>query len=67
MADVSPPAALDRIERAIARIEAAVSNRDRANAALARRHDVLRTRVQGALDELDAIIAAGEAGAEDAD
>ena len=60
MADVSPPAALDRIERAIARIEAAVSNRDRANDALARRHDALRTRVRGALDALDAIIAANE-------
>ncbi|MDO7842472.1 hypothetical protein [Sphingomonas immobilis] len=67
MADVSPPAALDRIERAIARIEAAVSNRDRANDTLARRHDALRARVKGALDELDAIIAAGDASGEDAD
>jgi hypothetical protein len=69
MADVSPPAALDRIDRAIARIEAAVSSRDRANDTLAHRHDVLRARVKGALDELDAIIAANEnhAGEDDAD
>ncbi len=57
MADETPPDALDRIDRAIVRIEQAVAQRDRASAALTRRHDALRARMTEAVDALDDLIA----------
>lgn len=57
MADETTPAAIERIERAIARIETAVSDRERANAALAERHEALRLRIEDAIRDLDAVIA----------
>lgn len=47
----------DRIERALARIEAAAAERAYATERLARRHAVLRDRVQDALAALDQLIA----------
>ncbi len=47
----------DRIERALARIEAAAAERAYATERLARRHAVLRDRVQDALAALDHLIA----------
>ena len=57
MADETPPAAIDRIDRAIARIEQAVADRDRASAVLTRRHDALRARMTEAVAALDDLIA----------
>jgi len=51
--------ALDRIDQAIARIEAAVAARVRADAATARRHDALRSRVAQAIATLDTLIDQG--------
>ena len=51
--------ALDRIDHAIARIEAAVTTRARADAAAARRHEALRSRVSQAIAALDTLIAQG--------
>ena len=62
MADETPPPALDRIDRAIARIEAAVAERDRAAKTAARRHALLRARIEQAVATLDDVIARGEAG-----
>lgn len=62
MADETPPPALDRIDRAIARIEAAVAERDRVAEAAVRRHAVLRARIEQAVSTLDDVIARGEAG-----
>ena len=63
MADETPPPALDRIDRAIARIEAAVAERDRAAETAARRHALLRDRIEQAVATLDDVIARGEGGA----
>jgi hypothetical protein len=51
--------ALDRIDRAIARIEVAVTARVRADAATARRHEALRSRVSQAIATLDTLIDQG--------
>lgn len=62
MADETPPPALDRIDRAIARIEAAVAARDRATEAAVRRHAILRARIEQAVATLDDVIARGDGG-----
>jgi hypothetical protein len=49
--------ALERIDRAIARIEAAVRTRDAAGAALGKRHEILRSRMAEAVVALDAVLA----------
>ncbi len=51
--------ALDRIDRAIARIETAVSARVRADVAASRRHEALRSRVSQAIAALDTLIDQG--------
>ena len=55
-----------RIERALARIEAAAGRRESAGAAhaaeLREAHQALRGRVQGAIAELDGLLASGESG-----
>ena len=56
MAASPVPAALDRIERALARIEAAAAARDTARLALQRRHETLRTRMGEAIAAIDALI-----------
>ena len=48
--------ALDRIDRAIARIEAAVAARAQHDDAINARHDALRGRVTQAIAALDALI-----------
>ncbi|WP_213980051.1 hypothetical protein [Sphingomonas sp. dw_22] len=50
--------AADRIEQALARIEAAATARAYANARLARRHALLRERMEEAVAAIDALIAA---------
>lgn len=55
MAEAAPPA-LDRIERALARIEAAAAKRAFDADMLRRRHATLRERVQEAVEALDALI-----------
>ncbi|QNQ11584.1 hypothetical protein [Sphingomonas alpina] len=56
MAD-APSSATDRIEVAIARIEAAMAARARATEVLAIRHEALRSRMIEAIAALDDIIA----------
>ena len=56
MADASPPTALDRIDRALARIEAAAAQRDTSRARLIERHETLRRRMAEAIAALDAVI-----------
>lgn len=48
--------ALDRIERALARIEAAAARRAFDADALRRRHSALRGKVEDAIDALDSLI-----------
>ncbi|SOB87779.1 hypothetical protein SAMN06297144_2916 [Sphingomonas guangdongensis] len=61
MTDAPPTDALDRIDSALARIEAAASRyRDLLSASEAR-NDALRTRVAEAIATLDALILAEEA------
>jgi hypothetical protein len=55
MAEAVPPA-LDRIERALARIEAAARKRAFDADALRRRHTALRTKVEAAIESLDSLI-----------
>ena len=55
MAEAAPPA-LDRIERALARIEAAAARRAFDADALTRRHTALREKVEGAIAALDSLI-----------
>ncbi len=62
MADQDEPTALDRIDGAIARIEAAVAARTRAANALARRHAALKSRMAEAVAALDDVIARGSVG-----
>lgn len=56
MAEQPQPAALDRIERALARIVAASDAQTAARAALSQRHDALRTRVSEAVAAIDALL-----------
>jgi hypothetical protein len=56
MAD-GDPNEIDRIERALARIERAVTANRQANEALARRHATLKARMAEALTALDEVIA----------
>jgi phage shock protein A len=53
MADTPP----DRIEAALARIEAAAAARAYATERLARRHSALREKIEAAVTSLDALIA----------
>ena len=62
MADQDEPTALDRIDGAIARIEAAVRARAKEGDALARRHAALKSRMAEAVAALDDVIARGSAG-----
>jgi hypothetical protein len=62
VADDNNISALDRIDRAITRIEAAVAGRAEADAALSRRHEALRGRVTQAITALDALIDQGTDG-----
>ncbi len=70
MADQRALDAVSRIERALARVEAAasrpVSLSDPQDSEDYRRlsaaHDALRTRVAGAIGEIDRLVAAGERG-----
>ena len=52
-----PDAVTDRIESALARIEAAAAARAYANARLAKRHELLRERIVDAVAALDTVIA----------
>jgi hypothetical protein len=54
------PSAVERIDRAIARIRAAIDTRADHAEALARRHAVLRSRMTEAVAALDDVIARGE-------
>ncbi|WP_240610291.1 hypothetical protein [Sphingomonas pokkalii] len=62
-----PDLVADRIERALARIEAAAAKRAYAAAQLERRHAQLRGRIETAIADLDDLIAReidGESGAD---
>ncbi|MFA5962954.1 MAG: hypothetical protein WC804_02950 [Sphingomonas sp.] len=59
MEDDNNISALDRIDHAIARIEAIVKGRAEADAALSRRHQALRSRVAQAIAALDTLIDQG--------
>lgn len=52
-----PDAVTDRIESALARIEAAAAARAYSNARLAKRHELLRERIVDAVAALDTVIA----------
>lgn len=52
-----PPSAVDRIDAAIARIEAQIALRAEAGDALARRHAALKARMAEAVAALDEVIA----------
>jgi hypothetical protein len=60
MAD-DPHPAIARIERAVARIEKAATARAYAADRIARRHAMLRTRIEEAVLSLDALIARQDA------
>ena len=62
MADVDTPPPLERIERAMTRIETAIADRSRAEQAMARRHAELKARMAEAVTALDDVIARGTAG-----
>jgi hypothetical protein len=55
----------DRIEQALARIEAAATARAYAGARLARRHALLRQRMEEAVTAIDQLIAAEAAAVEE--
>ncbi|MDH7970609.1 hypothetical protein QH494_00275 [Sphingomonas sp. AR_OL41] len=59
VADDNNISALDRIDRAIMRIESIVKGQAEADAALSRRHEALRHRVSQAIAALDTIIDQG--------
>jgi len=61
MADGTPPLALDRIDRALARIDAALAARSRASEDMVRRHAALRARMEDAVAALDDLISKGGA------
>jgi hypothetical protein len=52
-----PTSAVDRIDAAIARIEAQIAHRAEAGEALARRHAALKARMAEAVAALDDVIA----------
>jgi hypothetical protein len=56
MSEPSPPTALDRIDRALARIEVAATLRDTSRARLVARHETLRHRMAEAIAALDAVL-----------
>ena len=56
MSDASPPIAVDRIDRALARIDAAIAARDAGHARLIERHETLRSRMAEAVAALDALL-----------
>ncbi len=56
MAEASSPTALDRIDRALARIETAAALRDISRARLIARHETLRGRMAEAIAALDAAL-----------
>ncbi|GGA49963.1 hypothetical protein [Sphingomonas psychrolutea] len=56
MSEPSPPTALDRIDRALARIEVAAALRDTSRARLIARHAALRSRMAEAIAALDAVL-----------
>ena len=59
MAEETPLPALDRIDRAIARIEAVLAERARATEEALQRHATLRARMEEAVAALDDVIARG--------
>jgi len=59
MADGTPPPALDRIDRALARIDAALAARARASEEMVRRHAALRARMEEAVAALDEVMTRG--------
>jgi hypothetical protein len=56
MTNEAQPTALDRIDRALARITDAADRKAAATAALQLRHAALRARIGEALDALDVLI-----------
>ena len=60
MTDEATLPALDRIDRALARIAAAGARQAKANHSLAARHEALRTRIGEAIASLDTMIADSE-------
>jgi hypothetical protein len=58
---MSEPSATDRIDAAIARIEAATRARAESGAALSRRHATLKQRMEEAVVALDEVIGRGGA------
>ncbi|WP_353204942.1 hypothetical protein [Sphingomonas sp.] len=56
MSEPSRPTALDRIDRALARIEVAATLRDTSHARLIARHATLRSRMAEAIAALDAVL-----------
>lgn len=60
--DTPPPSALERIDRAIARIEAASAKRARDARALTQRHAALRSSMTEAVKALDDVLARGGTG-----
>lgn len=61
MAEAAHPS-IERIERALARIEAAAAKRAFDADALRRRHMALRTKVEAAIESLDSLIEREAAG-----
>jgi hypothetical protein len=59
MAEETPPPPLDRIDRALARIDAALAARTRASEDIIHRHAALRARMEDAVAALDDLIAKG--------
>jgi hypothetical protein len=59
MAEETPLPALDRIDRALARIDAALAARSRAGEDMVRRHAALRARMEDAVAALDDLITKG--------
>ena len=53
------PSAAERVDAAIARIEAAIADRAARGEALARRHAALKARMADAVSALDEVIARG--------
>ena len=64
MADERALNAIERIERALARIEGAAENRapPQADAGLEEAHRTLRSRVEGAIGEIDRLLESGRRG-----
>jgi hypothetical protein len=61
MADPTAPSTIERIDRALARIEAAAKRLAEGNAKLARRHHALRASIADAVATLDSLIEQGQA------